>query len=137
MDLRKILESVESGEILPEDAEKLIDALFDTENIPTEEIVDRTIEIADGETYRKNISMTNGRLIVRGEVLGNVSVVNTEIQLYGIIRGNLNAVHSKIFWNGGRIEGNANLVLTKEEGKANVEGKYNVVAFNMPFLIGL
>jgi len=58
MDLRKILESVESGDILPEDAEKLIDALFDTENVPTEEVVDRTIEISDGETYRKNISMT-------------------------------------------------------------------------------
>jgi len=73
-------------------------------------------------------------LIVRGEVFGNVSVVNTEIQLYGSIHGNLNAVHSKILWNGGKIEGNVNLVLTKEEGKANVAGKYNVVAFNMPFV---
>jgi len=99
-----------------------------------EEFVEVTEEIEETKEIHRNISMTNGKLILKGKVNGNVSVVNSIIEIQGIINGNLNAIRSKIIWAGGKVEGDVNSILSKEEGTPKVSGKHNVIAFDVPFV---
>jgi len=46
----------------------------------------------------------------------------------------LNAIRSKIIWAGGKVEGDVNSILSKEEGTPKVSGKHNVIAFDVPFV---
>jgi len=83
-ELRQVLEAVERGEISPEDAEKLIEAMYSKENeekSKEEEFVEVTEEIEETKEIHRNISMTNGKLILKGKVNGNVSVVNSIIEI--------------------------------------------------------
>ncbi|MCX7653204.1 MAG: hypothetical protein N2Z58_00775 [Fervidobacterium sp.] len=138
MELRKILEAVEKGDLSPDDAEKLIKIIFESDvweekASKSDSIVNTVVEIKEGEKVTKNLSLTNGKLVLKGELLGDVFAVNSDIELFGTLSGNLSCVRSKIFWKGGEVKGDLNAVMCKEFGNANVLGKRYIVSFNIPF----
>lgn len=145
-ELRKILENVEKGELTPEDGEKLIEALFDSNgfassadeasdlnNEPLSGEFNEVVKIKSGDKVKRDISIFHGKLIVEGELIGNVSAVDSELVIAGTINGNLNVVRSKLIWNGGNVQGNCNAVMCKDVGTPNVSGRYNNIAINVPF----
>uniref|UniRef100_A0A7C4GJA6 YvlB/LiaX N-terminal domain-containing protein n=1 Tax=Fervidobacterium thailandense TaxID=1008305 RepID=A0A7C4GJA6_9BACT len=142
MELRKILEAVENGELSPEDGEKLINALFESSKedfgqSKVKELYNEVFVVKPGEIIRETVSARNSKLTIEGEILGDLDVVNCYVELSGTVHGNLNAATSKISWRGGRVLGDARLVMCQESGNGYVFGKKNGVAVDLPFIKGV
>ncbi|ODN30450.1 hypothetical protein [Fervidobacterium thailandense] len=139
MELRKILEAVERGELSPEDAEKLVNALFESSEeefsqSKVREVYNEVFVVKPGEVIRETVSARNSKLTIDGEILGDLDVVNCYVELSGTVHGNLNAATSKISWRGGKVLGDAKLVMCQESGNGYVAGKKSGVAVDLPFM---
>lgn len=136
MELRRILQAVEEGEITPEDGEKLIEALFEFENERAEryakEVSNSEFVLEKGERLQGDLLLMNSHARIAGVVAGSLDVVNSSVELVGVVEGNLNAVHSRIDWLGGKVLGNVRLVMSNQSGEERIGGRKEVVDTDWP-----
>lgn len=156
-EIRKVLEALQRGEITPEEAEVLIEAIKSREENNQEESVNEEIQWRMiKEEYHGSISgmgeniwitpegkvlgdvdIVKGKVKLEGHVDGNLDAVASQIEFGGTVSGNVNIVGGTVKWYRGEIKGNLEIVGAKEIGsRPLVGGKVEVLAGPIGSMVG-